>query len=113
MSEKFISKTSRTDWERINTMNSEEIDLSDIPEITNDQIARAALRIGGKPVPKGTVKVNLALDAEVVAYFKAQSKPLGKAYQSLINEVLKASIRTRNWETILRRVIREELHAGR
>jgi uncharacterized protein (DUF4415 family) len=94
-------------------MKDDDIDLSDIPEITKDQIARAVWRIGGKPVPRGKVRVNLALDAEIVAYFKAQSRPLRKAYQSLINETLKASIRARDMETILRRVIREELHAGR
>lgn len=94
-------------------MNDDDIDLSDIPEVTKGQITRAVLRIGGKPVPKGKVRVHLALDAEIVAYYKAQSRPLRKAYQSLINDALKASISARDMEAILRRVIREELHAGR
>ena len=55
MNKKSTSKDSQTDWERINTMKDEDIDLSDIPEVTEDQIAGAKLRIGGKPVPKGKV----------------------------------------------------------
>jgi len=47
------------------------------------------------------------LDAEVVEYFKAAAG--GRGYQTLINETLKESIRARGIETVLRRVIREEL----
>lgn len=109
MSNKSTSKDSQTDWKRINTMKDEDIDLSDIPEITEDQMARARLRLGGKPVPKGKVRVNIFLDANIVAYFKAQAG--GRGYQTLINEALKDNIRQQDLETILRRVIREELHA--
>ncbi len=90
-------------------MQDKDIDLSDIPEVTEDQMARAKLRIGGKPVAKGKVRVNIFLDAEVVAYFKAKAG--GRGYQTLINEALKAKIRNHELETILRRVIREELQA--
>jgi hypothetical protein len=55
--------------------------------------------------------VNLLLDADILAYFKMQSRPVGKTYQTLINEALKASIRSRNLESALRRIIREELRA--
>ncbi|MDZ7304293.1 MAG: hypothetical protein ONB44_19385 [candidate division KSB1 bacterium] len=44
-------------------MRDEDIDLSDVPEITAEQMAKAVLRVGGKPVPKGKVRVNLSLDA--------------------------------------------------
>jgi uncharacterized protein (DUF4415 family) len=90
-------------------MKDEDIDLSDIPEITEDQMARAELRIGGKPVPKGKVRVNIFLDANIVAYFKTQAG--GRGYQTLINEALKDNIRYQDLEAILRRVIREELHS--
>ena len=104
-----MSKDSQTDWQRITTMQDKDIDLSDIPEVTEDQMAQAKLRIGGKPVAKGKVRVNIFLDAEVVAYFKAKAG--GRGYQTLINEALKANIRDHELEAILRRVIREELHA--
>jgi len=109
MSKKSTSKDSQTDWERVNKMGDEDIDLSDIPEITQDQMARATLRVGGKPVPKGKIRVNMFLDSEVVTYFKSQAGRRG--YQTLINEALKASIRDRDLETVLRRIIREELHS--
>ena len=107
MSKKPISTNSRTDWERLNAMQDKDIDLSDIPEVTEEQMARAKLRVGGKPVPHGQVRVDLLLDAEVVAYFKAQA---GKEdYQSLINEALKDKIRDRDLEAVVRRAVREEL----
>ena len=110
MSKSDSSKTSQTDWNRIYKMRDEDIDLSEIPEITAKQMARSVLRIGGKPVPKGKVQVNLSLDAGVVAYFKTQAG--GRNFQKLINEALKTKIRDRNIESILRRVIREELQAA-
>ncbi|MDZ7291514.1 MAG: hypothetical protein ONB42_16395 [candidate division KSB1 bacterium] len=63
MSKTCSAKTSHTDWKRIRRMRDEDIDLSDVPEITAEQMAKAVLRVGGKPVPKGKVRVNLSLDA--------------------------------------------------
>jgi uncharacterized protein (DUF4415 family) len=91
-------------------MKDENIDLSDIPEVTEEQMVRAKFRIGGKPVAKGKVRVNIFLDANVVAYFKTQAG--GRGYQTLINEALKENIRHQELEAILRRVIREELHTA-
>jgi len=110
MSKKYTSKDSQTDWQRITDMQDKDIDLSDIPEITEEQLARAKLRIDGKPVAKGKIRVNMFLDTEVVAYFKAKAG--GRGYQTLINEALKENIRKHDIEAILRRVIREELHAA-
>ena len=50
MSKSFSSKASQTNWERIDTMQDEDIDLSDIPEVTEEQVRQAVLRVGGKPV---------------------------------------------------------------
>lgn len=107
MSKRSSSKTSRTDWNRIAKMRDEDIDLSEIPEITAKQMTRSTLRIGGKALPKGKIQVSLSLDAGVVAYFKTQAR--GRNFQKLINEALKTKIREQNIENILRRVIREEL----
>ncbi len=46
----FSSKASETDWERIDAMQDRDIDFSDIPEVTEEQMRRAVLRVGGKPV---------------------------------------------------------------
>jgi uncharacterized protein (DUF4415 family) len=88
-------------------MTDDEIDLSDIPEVTAEQMARAKLRVGGKSISKSKVRVNIYLDAAVIEYFKARAG--GRGYQTLINETLKESMQYNRMEEILRRVIREEL----
>ena len=107
MNKKFSSKDSQTDWERVTGLRDEDIDLSEIPEVTKNQITQAVLRVGGGPVSKGKVRVNILLDANIVAYFKAIAG--GRGYQTLINEALKSNIQNQDIETLLRRVIREEL----
>jgi len=52
--------------------------------------------------------VTMFLDTTIVAYFKQAGE---RGYQTLINETLKDNIRERDLETVLRRVIREELAA--
>ena len=52
MSKSFSFKASQTDWERIDGMQDEDIDLSDIPEVTEEQMKQAVLRVGGKPVER-------------------------------------------------------------
>ncbi len=92
-------------------MQDEDIDFSEIPEVTAEQMARARLRVGGRPASKGKVRVNVLLDAAVVAYFKAQAG--AQDYQVLINETLKNKMHDRDLEPTLRRVIREELAIAR
>jgi uncharacterized protein (DUF4415 family) len=84
--------------------------MSDTPEVTEEQLAQAVLRVDGKPVPRSKVRVNMYLDAAIVAYFKAQVG--GRGYQTLINKVPKENIRRQDLEAMLRRVIREELAAA-
>ncbi len=107
MNKNYTTKGSETNWERLETMQDKDIDFSDIPEITEDQFKKAKLRFGGKPIQKGKVRVNILLDANIVAYFKAQAG--GRGYQTLINEALKENIRHHDLERTLRKVIREEL----
>jgi len=88
-------------------MSERELDLSEIPEITEEQLKRAVRRVGGKPVARRKVRISMFLDADIVAYFKAQAG--GRGYQTLINEALRNSILADDLETVLRRVVREEL----
>lgn len=101
------SDISQTDWTRIEAMRDEDIDRSEVPEVTEEQMARAVLRIGGVPVERGKRRVNMFLDAFIVEYFKAKAGERG--YQTLINEALAAYIHSQALEDTLRRVIREEL----
>ncbi len=109
MNEESLSRHSETDWEYIQNLSDKEIDLSDIPEITEEQAARAVRRIGGKVLPKGKVRVNMYLDSDIVAYFKMKAG--GRGYQTLINETLRQTVGSQDLEMLLRRVIREELAA--
>nr|WP_202925259.1 BrnA antitoxin family protein [Myxacorys almedinensis] len=88
-------------------MKDEEIDLSDIPEVTAAQMERAVLRVGGKPVERGKQRVNMFLDSFVVEYFKAKAGDRG--YQTLINEALGEYIRNHDLKEELRQIVREEL----
>ena len=107
MSRKSFIKDSLPKYVTTEKMQEEQIDLSDIPEITEDQIRKAKIRFGGKELPKGKVRVNIFLDAKIVAYFKTIAG--GRGYQTLINEALKENIQNRDLETLLRQIIRDEL----
>lgn len=64
MSKRFIPKSPHNDWEGLAAAQDKDIDLSDIPEVTEEQMACAKLRVGGEPVPHGQVRVALLLDAK-------------------------------------------------
>jgi hypothetical protein len=51
MSTEYTSKQSQTDWQRLDAMTDEEIDLSDCPEIIPEQFVKAVVR-KGLPVTK-------------------------------------------------------------
>ncbi len=74
-----------TDWDRLDTMKDEEIDLSDIPELTPEMFAKAIVRRGLKPVPR-KVQLTLRVDDDVLQWFKSQ----GRGYQTRINSLLRA-----------------------
>jgi len=107
MSKLSSSKTSETDWQRINAMEDKDIDLSDIPEVTEAQLKRAVLRVGGRPAPRGKQRVNMFLDKFIVEYFKAQAGDRG--YQTLINAALAEYIQNHDLKEDLRHILREEL----
>jgi uncharacterized protein (DUF4415 family) len=84
-SKESILKESLTDWQRLDAMVDEDIDLSDIPEITPEMFARSVVRRGLKP-PPGKQQVTIRLDEDVLEWFRAQ----GKGYQTRINSLLRA-----------------------
>jgi hypothetical protein len=62
--------------------------------------------------PKGKTRITIRLDDEILDWFKEQANAAGGGnYQSMINDALKAFIATRSesLETVVRRVVREEL----
>jgi uncharacterized protein (DUF4415 family) len=81
-------------------------DLDDAPIWTDEDFARAVHRVGLKPVGK-KLKINITLDPDVVAWYKAQAG--GRGYQTLMNAALREVMRGRQIADTLRQVIREEL----
>lgn len=66
-------------------MTNQGIDLTDIPEVTDEQMARTRLRGGGKPASRGKVRGN-TLDADIVEYFKFKAGSQG--YQTLVKYLI-------------------------
>jgi uncharacterized protein (DUF4415 family) len=80
------SKTSETDWARVSTQSDEDIDLSDIPEVTESQMARATFRVGRVAVERKQESVQMMVDSFVVDYFKAKAGE--QDYRALVNAAL-------------------------
>ena len=79
------AETGETDWKRIDAMKDEDIDFSDIPELTPEMFARAVLRRNFKPIPRKK-QLTLRVDSDVVDWYKKQ----GRGYQTRINTLLRA-----------------------
>ncbi len=73
-----MKRTSRTNWERLNSMPDSEIDYGDIPPLDEPFFQRAQLGVPG----------TVALDPAVLAWFKRQ----GGDYAERINAVLRQHI---------------------
>ncbi len=74
----------RTDWKRLRRAKDEDIDFSDIPELSGDLI-REMVWAGPK------VPVSPRVDSEVMDWFKRH----GKGYQTRIDAVLRAYVNAR------------------
>jgi uncharacterized protein (DUF4415 family) len=85
MSKSTISNKSQTDWERLNAMEDENIDLSDIPELTPEMFVKAVVKRGLKGKENKT-QLTIRVDQDVLTWFKSQ----GRGYQTRINSLLRA-----------------------
>jgi uncharacterized protein (DUF4415 family) len=82
---KPTSSRSQTDWQRLDAMDDDDIDLSDCPEATPVMFAKAVVR-RGLPATETTAQVTLRIDSDVLEWFKSQ----GREYQTQINQLLRA-----------------------
>ncbi len=71
-------------------MRDEDIDFTDHREATAEDFARGQLRVGGVPVQRGKVNIELQLSAWLVEYFRQQAGERDPA--ALINQVLKQAV---------------------
>lgn len=61
ISDTNMNKPSETDWARIDAMTDEEIDISDIPPLTDDFFQRAKVRM-----PRRRITVSVPVDTDVL-----------------------------------------------
>ncbi len=66
-------------------MNDENIDLSDIPELTPEMFAHAIIKQGLKD-KENKAQLTIRVDQDVLTWFKSQ----GRGYQTRINSLLRA-----------------------
>ncbi|MEW6355860.1 MAG: BrnA antitoxin family protein [Planctomycetota bacterium] len=67
------------------------------------------------PASGNKVRITIRLDRDIIEWFKRQVRAAGGGnYQTLLNQALREHIRNRKEpiEQIVRRVVREELHAA-
>ena len=77
-----LTEEQRFQLEELAAMPDELIDFSDIPELTDEQLAQMRPASLYRPVKK---QITARVDADVLAWLKAQ----GKGYQSRMNAILR------------------------
>jgi uncharacterized protein (DUF4415 family) len=82
---KKLTKTQAKDLANLRKMKDEDIDLSDLPEITD--WTNAVVGKFYRPVKQS---LTIRLDADVIAWLKAQ----GSGYQTRINSLLRNAMLT-------------------
>jgi uncharacterized protein (DUF4415 family) len=82
-----LNSTSRTNWAALESRSEENIDYSDIPPLTDEFFERATLRI-----PATQAQNLVQLDPDVKQWFQSQ----GEQYKTLINNVLRQYIESKN-----------------
>lgn len=83
MSKVNLKRKSKTDWNRVDTLDDRAIDYSEIPELDNAFFEKAVLKM---PEPKTLVTIRL--DRDILEWFKKQ----GPKYQTRINALLRAYV---------------------
>lgn len=79
-----LTKQQRAELENLKAMSDEDIDCSDIPEITEEAWQNAKPVVGRfyRPIKK---QVTVRIDADVLAWLKSD----GKGYQTRLNDALR------------------------
>ncbi|MCB9432787.1 MAG: BrnA antitoxin family protein [Ardenticatenaceae bacterium] len=110
-----VNAITGTDWERLAAMTDEDIDLSDIPELTEEQLQN--MRPTAELIPalanRGKTRITIRLDDQVVAFFKQQAADNDASYQTLINAALHYFMiqqqQKDDLRVMIRQIVREEL----
>jgi uncharacterized protein (DUF4415 family) len=85
MKKKTTLKKTGSDWKRLSSMEPNDVDTTDIPEISPEQFARAIVRRGLKP-SAAKVQLTIRVDRDVLEWYRKK----GRGYQTRINKLLRA-----------------------
>ncbi|HQT62745.1 BrnA antitoxin family protein [Acidiphilium sp.] len=77
-----LTKAQRDNLARLATLPDDQIDTSDIPELTDEQLKHAVRGRFYRPIKR---QITARVDADIVEWLKSQ----GKGYQSRINAILR------------------------
>ena len=75
-----------TNYEKLRAMKDEDIDCSDIPALTDEELAD----MEGICITPGTEYIHLALDTNAVDYFRKNGKGYVMRISRLVNSLLKS-----------------------
>ncbi len=87
----------KSDLDRLSQMTDEDIDYSDLPPLTDEQLAemKPLREVLPQAMPK-KVRLTLQLDTDIVQWFQDEVKRLGHgSYQVLLNTALRQYIENR------------------
>ena len=73
-------------------IRDEEIDFSDIPESTDEELHRAR-RVGRPPTGKAKQLIAIRISPTVLKALRNLAQKKGKPYQTLINELLESAVK--------------------
>jgi uncharacterized protein (DUF4415 family) len=96
MQERKLTPEQQEDFDTVSAMRDEDIDFSDIPEVTDWTGAKRGMFY--RPVKHA---VSLRLDADIIAWFKDHATA-GEKYQTAINRVLRKYVVTRGQDAVSR-----------
>src|ERR1700722_3248427 len=80
-----LTRRQKENLKRIAEIKNEDIDFSDIPELTDEWFARAVRGKFYRPIKE---IVSIRLDKDVLAFYRSQ----GPGYQTRINDTLRAAM---------------------
>lgn len=103
---------SETNWEKFDQLTDEDIDLTDNPPLTEEQMS--AMRPLGEMFPELIQTTAVSLEQDIANWAKHRAAQSDQSVEQIVNSALRAYISHRNepLEEIVRRVIREELRAA-
>jgi len=84
MKENNSNSSSKTNWERVDTLTDEDIDIADSPPLSEEFFAKAKWLMPGENMAHNTVKVELELDPKILAWFEAQGKDYPQRMQAAL-----------------------------